>query len=146
MALAAHDAADRAAQLTELTERLTGRLAIETAFFEARRPQDAAAGMEETQRLANTYRRESQRIKADPALLAGAPLAARQALLTATQGFETALARHNHAVEAAKIITEGLLKAIAGEVASARASGAGYGAGGGAVVGDARAMALNARA
>ncbi|HEY0052504.1 MAG TPA: flagellar basal-body protein FlbY [Caulobacteraceae bacterium] len=146
MGIAAHDAADRVAQLTELTERLTGRLAVETACFEARRPQDAAAGMEETQRLANTYRRESQRIKAEPALLSGAPIPARRALLEATHAFEAGLARHNHAVEAAKTITEGLLRAIAGEVASARASGAGYGAAGGAVIGDARAMALNARA
>jgi len=146
MALLAHDAADRVRQLTALTERLTARLAEESAAFEARRPQDASASLEETARLANLYRHESARVKADPSLVAAAPTAERARLAEATRAFETALARHNRALEAAKTLTEGIVQAIAREVAAARASGAGYAASGRAVAGDAAAVALNRRA
>ena len=146
MALLAHDAADRVQQLTALTERLTGRLAEESAAFEARRPQDATASLEETARLANLYRHESARIKADPGLIAAAPAAQRARLAEATRAFEAALSRHARALEAAKTITEGIVQAVAREVAAARASGAGYGASGRTVAGDAAAVALNRRA
>ena len=58
-------AAEHARRLTALTERLTERLAEETRCFEARRPQDVAAGVAETQDMANLYRRETARVKAD---------------------------------------------------------------------------------
>ena len=135
--------AERARQLTALTERLTERLAEETRCFEARRPQDAAPGLSETQSLANLYRRETARVKMDPGLLDDLPAAERDALVGATQAFEAVLARHQRALEAAKAITEGLVQAIAQEVASARAQGTGYGAGGQAAAADARAVTLN---
>ena len=135
--------ADRARQLIALTERLTHRLAEETRCFEARRPQDAAPGVGETQELANLYRRETARLKTDRTLLDGLPSPDRDALIAATQAFEAVLARHQRALEAAKTITEGLVQAIAQEVASARAQGTGYGAGGRAAAADARAVTLN---
>src|SRR5690606_8645322 len=91
MSLSADDAADRVSQITALTERLTERLTVEAAAFEARRPQDAAKGMTETQDLANVYRRESAKVKADPSLIEAAPAAARAALLKATEAFEAIL-------------------------------------------------------
>ena len=145
MALFADDADDRIGQLTALTERLTERLAEETRAFEARRPQDAAKGLEETQRLANLYRHESARVKADPALIEGAPLGQRVTLMRATEAFEAVLARHARAVDAARTVSEGLVKAIAAEVAQARSPG-GYGAGGQSQDGDARAVTLNQQA
>ena len=127
MSLVANDAADRVEQLIALTERLTEHLAAETRAFEARRPHDAAARSQETGRLANLYRHESARVKANPSLLAGAPKPRREALIRATQVFETTLARHGRALHGAKTITEGLVRAIALEVAAMRASKGGYG-------------------
>ena len=49
-------------------------------------------------------------------------------------------------LEAAKTVTEGLVRAIAEEVASKRASGAGYGPGATATAADTRAITLNQRA
>ena len=68
MALAANDAADRVDQLTILTERLTDVVARQCQSFEQHRPQDAQALMEEAQWLANLYRHESSRVRADPGL------------------------------------------------------------------------------
>ncbi|MBN8529015.1 MAG: flagellar basal-body protein FlbY [Caulobacterales bacterium] len=133
----------RVRQLTRLTEDLTDRLINETRAFEARRPQDVAASLAETQEMANVYRRESAQLKANPALLAPAPTADRMALIAATQAFEAVLARHARAVEAARIVSEGLVKAIAQEVAAARPPASAYGATGRAASGDSRAVTLN---
>lgn len=136
-------ATERVRALTRLTERLTARLSAEAAAFEAKRPQDIAAGVAETQDLANQYRRESARVKADRALIAPAPAVERAALIAATQAFEAVLSRHARALEAARTVSEGLVRTIAAEVSAQRAKGAGYGAAGQATDGDARAVALN---
>ncbi len=133
----------RVRQLTRLTEDLTDRLINETRAFEARRPQDVAAGLAETQEMANVYRRESAQLKANPALLAPAPTTDRMALIAVTQAFEAVLARHGRAVEAARIVSEGLVKAIAQEVAAARPPASAYGSTGRAASGDSRAVTLN---
>ncbi len=137
---------DRADQLLALTERLTAALGAETRLFEARRPHEAAAGQAVTAELAAAYRQESLRVRRDPSLLSGAAPERRARLVAATEAFEAALARHGRALEASKAITEGLVQAIAAEVAASRAPAAGYGAGARATPGDARAIALNARA
>ena len=137
---------DRVAQLIGLTQNLTQLLAAEAAAFEARRPQDAAGKSEETARLANIYRHETLRIKNDPSLIAGAPKAARQKLIHATQAFEAVLARHGRALAAAKTITEGLVQAIAEEVAATRSARSPYGANARAPSADATAITLNRRA
>ena len=144
--LSASDAADRARQLIALTERLTDLIAADTRAFEARRPQDAASRIGETSELANLYRRESLRIRQEPSLLDGVSLEERRRLARATEAFEAVLARHGRAIEAARTVTEGLVHAIAAEVAKARTAGAGYGAGGVAIGGDASAITLNQRA
>ena len=130
-------------RLTDLTQRLTARLERETAAFACRRPQDVAAGLAETQELANTYRRETAQLKANLGLVAAASAAERNALVRATKAFEAALALHARTVEAARTISEGLVRAIAQEVAAARAVGTGYGASGRAASGDGRAVTLN---
>lgn len=146
MGLSASDASDRAAQLLTLTERLTARLLAETAAYEAHRPQEAAAGLAATAELANLYRHESVRLKRDPGLLAGAPADLRARLVEATRAFEAVLARHGRAVSAAKVVSEGLMEAVAQEVARHRASTAGYGPGARPARGDATAITLNRRA
>jgi hypothetical protein len=130
MAIAAENPADRVEQLILLTERLTELIALEAAAFEQRRPLEAARHHEETAKLANVYRHESARVRANPALVEAAPPAQRQALLRATEAFDAVLARQGRAIEAARTVTEGLVQAIANEVAGQRAEQAGYGAAG----------------
>lgn len=140
------NATARVRQLVDLTVRLSARLAAESRAFEARRPQDVAATLGETQELANVYRRESAQVKGNPAVLSAAPASERINLIRATQAFEAVLTRHAHAVEAARIISEGLVQTIAAEVAGQRGAPSAYGASGKAHVGDGRAVAFNRQA
>jgi len=132
-----------ARRLTALTQRLSDRLEGETRAFAERRPGDVVASLPETQELTNQYRRESAQLKASPGMIASAPVTERMALIEATRRFETVLARHARAVEAARAISEGLVQTIAAEVAGARALGTGYGASGRAYQGDGRAITMN---
>jgi hypothetical protein len=133
-------------QLIVLTERMTAQMAADTADFEARRPLLAAGRMAATAELANVYRHESTRVKSDPSLIAGASQTARLRLRRATEAFEAVLARHSRALEAAKTVTEGVVRAIAEEVARNRSTGSGYGPGAQAQAGQATAITLNRRA
>jgi hypothetical protein len=126
--ISARDPSDRARQLLSLTQRLAERLEADTAVLEAHRPQDLAASIEETRTLSNLYRHETLRIKADPKLLAGIAPDEKQRLIDATQIFQTNLSRYEHAVVAAKTITEGVVTAIAAEVQATRVSATTYGA------------------
>ncbi len=117
----------RMRELIALTERLTTLLAEQSQAFEARRPQDAARNMEETSRLANLYRHEAQRMREDPVQLADAPPDLRVRLRRATEAFDAVIARHGRALTAAKTVTEGLVHAIAHEIAAQRTKGAAYG-------------------
>lgn len=136
----------RVEQLIALTERLTALIALEAQAFEERRPQDAAAHLDETSKLANLYRHESARARGDPSMVKAAPLEQRMRLMRATEAFDAVLARQGRALDAAKTVTEGLVRAIAEEVAAKRASGTGYGPGATASAADARAITLNQRA
>lgn len=133
----------RIQRLLNLTEGLTQRLDNEMALVRAHRAADMAAGMAETAELANQYRRESAQIKADPSLIASASMDEKKALIAATEAFDEILARHSETVEAARRISEGIVRAIATDVASNRALGTGYGSSGHAAQGDGRAVALN---
>jgi hypothetical protein len=136
-------ASANARRLIALTDRLSDRLEGETLAFAERRPGDVVASLPETQELTNQYRRESAQLKASPGMVASAPIAERKVLIQATQRFEAVLAKHARAVEAARSISEGLVRTIAAEVAGARAMGTGYGASGHAYQGDGRAITLN---
>ncbi|MBV9509402.1 MAG: flagellar basal body protein [Caulobacteraceae bacterium] len=134
-------------QLIVLTEQLTRMIADQAKAFEARRPQDAAASMEETNRLANIYRQEAARVRENPQRLAQAPAALRAKLVRATEAFDAVIARHGRALKAAKTVTEGLVHAIAAEVANQRSIGAVYGPSSAKVRQDAAtAITLNRRA
>ena len=118
---------ERIGQLITLTERLTGLIAAQAQAFETRRPQDAAANMEETSRLANVYRHEAQRIRQQAPMLNKLSKAQHQKLTRATEAFDAVIARHGRALHAAKTVTEGLVHAIAEEIADQRAAGGAYG-------------------
>ena len=147
MALSALDATDRVEQLVILTERLTELVALEAQAFEQHRPQEAMAHIEETSRLANLYRHESARVRADPGMVASAPLAQRTRLIRATEAFDSVLARQGRALDAARTVTEGLVKTIADEVAAQRTTVSGSGVKGApAAPGSATSITLNKRA
>ena len=130
MALSARDPTDRVEQLIILTERLTTLIAVQAQAFEEQRPRDAAAQLEETSKLANVYRHESARVRADPNLISSAPAELRTRLIRATEAFDAVLARQGRALNAARKVSEGLVRAIADEVANQREKSAAYGPGG----------------
>jgi hypothetical protein len=146
MALAAEDATDRVEQLVMLTDRLTQLVADQAKAFEEHRPHDVAEQLEEASRLANIYRHESARVRADPSLIASAPLEQRTRLVRATEAFDAVLARQGRALAAAKHVTEGLVMAIADEVAAHRDRNTTYGLSGKTPTAAATAITLNKRA
>jgi len=133
-------------KLIGLTKQLDARLLKELELVRSHKAADMAQGMAETAELANEYRRESARIKANPGVVANAPLELKQALIKATETFDETLAVHSEAIEAARRISEGLVRTIASEVANNRAMGTGYMASGHAASGDGRAVALDRKA
>ena len=115
--------------MVDVTERLTCLIEGQARAFERHRPQDAATTLTEVARLANLYRAGSAEVRASPGKLNEAPAALRARLLSATQAFETALERQGKALAASKVITEGVVKAIADEIAARRSIGQAYGPG-----------------
>jgi len=120
----------RLESLIALTERLTALITDQAKAFEARRPHDAALNMEEVSRLANLYRQEAQRARAEAKPFADAPLPLRAKLVRATEAFDAVIARQGRALGAAMKVTEGLVRAIAEEVATQRSAQSSYGPGG----------------
>ncbi|MFT3995970.1 MAG: flagellar basal-body protein FlbY [Asticcacaulis sp.] len=141
MTVSARDADDRAAQLVILTERLTECLSTEVTALEAQRPLDIRDSVEETRKLSVIYRQESARLKADPSLLNGISALSKQRLRAATQAFVDISERHARAVDAARSVSEGLLKAVADSLAEMRKPSLTYGPG--ASVNDRSAQSLN---
>jgi hypothetical protein len=113
--------------IVQLTEKLTGLLADQARAFEQHRPQDAAAGLPEVSRLTNAYRTASAHVRGQPKMVDDAPPDLRRRLLRATEAFEAVLERQGRALAASKTVTEGLVKAIAEEIATKRSVGQAYG-------------------
>jgi hypothetical protein len=113
--------------MIELTEKLTKLLAEQARAFERHRPQDAAADIAEVSRLANQYRAGSAHIRGQPGVYQSAPLEVRRRLLRATEAFDAVLQRQGRALGASKTVTEGIVKAIAEEIATKRNVGCAYG-------------------
>jgi hypothetical protein len=125
MTEADHNAALEA--IVTLTEKLTGLLADQARAFEQHRPQDAARNLDEISRLTNVYRTASAHIRGQPQMVEGAPDDLRRRLLRATEAFDAVLERQGRALAASKTVTEGLVKAIAEEIALKRGVGQAYG-------------------
>lgn len=131
MALIADDAHDRAEQLAMVTERLTVLIAGETRRLRGRQAPLDGAEAEERIRLANAYRLELARIKQDPTLIEGVPAQLHARLKQATLELQSALEEHETELGALKLVTEGLVQAMAEEVTRQRAGSRNYGARGG---------------
>jgi hypothetical protein len=128
MALIVDDPQDRVEQLLLMTERLERLASEETRRIQARQPLTHGNAMDEKHRLANAYRLELARIKQEPALIQGAPPHLLAQLRHSTQMLHEALAAHELALSAVKAVSEGLVHAMAEEVARQRGSGAAYSA------------------
>lgn len=128
MALLADDAADRVEQLLLISSRLTALIEAETQRIEARLPPLDGAEAEEKTRLANAYRLELARVKQDPTLIEGAPPALLTQLRQSTVTLHEKLAEHETALNAVKLVAEGLVHAMAEEVVRQRGGDANYGA------------------
>lgn len=131
MALKADDARDRAEQLVLVTTRLTALIQEETRRIDARLPALAGAEADEKTRLANAYRLELTRIKHDTSLIDGAGDDLLAQLRQSTEALNAALAAHEIALGAVKLISEGLVQAMAAEVSRVRQGETNYGASGG---------------
>lgn len=130
MALIADSPADRADQLVILTERLASLVREETARIEARAPTAPSDRVSEKERLANAYRLELARIKDDRSLIDGAPAKLLDQLKANTLDLHEALAAHEIALGAVKIVAEGLVQAMAEEINRQRTQSRVYGANG----------------
>jgi hypothetical protein len=115
--------------MVALTEGLTRLLADQARAFEQHRPQDAAAGLPEVTRLTADYRAGAAHVRANPQLLQAASPELRARLLRATEAFDAVLQRQGRALAASKTVTEGLVKAVAEEIAAHRSVGQAYGPG-----------------
>lgn len=127
MALHADTPDDRVDQMLMVTERLTGLIAEETRRIGARLPPLDGANADERDRLANAYRLELARIGQDRSLIDGAAPASLAQLRRRTETLQRALSDHAAALGAVKMLTEGLVQAMAEEVARQRLGASGYG-------------------
>ena len=130
MALVADHAKDRVEQLLLLTDRLAALVAQEAERMEARLPLLEGAEAEEKNRLANAYRLELARVQQEPDLIKSAPKPLLDALKKRTVALNEALARHEAALNAMKVVSEGLVQAMAEEVARQRSRSDNYTANG----------------
>jgi hypothetical protein len=131
MALIADNAKDRAEQLLLVTERLTVLAAEDTRRIAAREPLLDGAEADEKTRLANAYRLELARIKQDHTLIQDAAPEVLSRLRQSTLTLHETLAAHELALNAVKVVSEGLVHAMAEEVGRQRGSGASYAPDGG---------------
>lgn len=128
MAIIADDARDRVEQMLLVTDRLIGLIAEETRRIDAREPPIDGAEAEEKNRLANIYRMELGRIRQDSTLIAAAPPELLAKLRRQTEALHASLGRHEIALNAVKVVAEGLVQAMAEEVVRQRGGGANYNA------------------
>ena len=126
MALVADHASDRAEQLIALTERLAILVSQEADRIKARLPLLHGAEAEEKNRLANAYRLELARLQQEPGLIKAAPQPLLDALKKRTLALNHALARHETALNAVKLVSEGLVQAMAEEMARQRSRSDNY--------------------
>ncbi|MBL8546713.1 MAG: flagellar basal body protein [Hyphomonadaceae bacterium] len=128
MALIADDAAHRAEQLVLMTERLAALAEADTRRIQARTPLVDGADTDEKNRLANAYRLELARIKQDHTLIEAAPPELLDRLRRSTIALHETLAAHELALNAVKVVSEGLVHAMAEEVSRQRGASANYSA------------------
>jgi hypothetical protein len=147
--MSSHDANDRADQLFAMTDRLVFLIREEIEAVKNRRLESTMAGWDEKDRLVHAWRLEVSRVKADPTLLAGVSEDRKVRLRESSKALEEGLEAHANALNAMKTVTEGLVRSIAAEIASARSAPAAYGRSGmvsGAQRREASGLAVDAKA
>ena len=107
-------------KLLVLTERLTEALNDDIAALERGRPREMRSHKPEVQQLLALYSREVQGLNA--AAAKGLPREAQDRLMEATAKFRETLALHNRILTRVKTCTEGMIKAIADDVAKKRSA------------------------
>lgn len=143
------NAADRAEQLLAMTQRLDTLVLLEIEAIKARRLDGGSADWDEKERLTHAWRLEVAHLKANPAALAGVSGELKTRLREAAAALEEKLESHARALAAMKAVTEGLVRSIATEIASARSAPAAYGRHGGvnpAAKREASGLAVDAKA
>lgn len=128
MALLAENPEDRVTQLLIVTERLTQLVDKETRLIEAREPPLSGSEADEKNRLVNAYRLELARIGQDRSLVDSAPAALLNQLRARTSALHEKIAEHELALGAVKLISEGLVQAMAEETVRQRGGSLSYGA------------------
>jgi hypothetical protein len=121
------DSTERATQLLAMTQRLVALVGAEIEVVKARKLSSLSADWDEKERLVHAWRIEVSRVKNEPALLDGISPDLKASLRQAAMEMEQNLEAHAQALMATKTVTEGLVRSIAGEIASSRSAPAGYG-------------------
>jgi len=106
-------------KLLALTARLTEALNDDIAALERGRPREMRSHKPEVQQLLALYSREVQGLNA--AVAKALPKEAQDRLRDATGKFRETLAQHNRVLTRVKNCTEGMIRAIADDVAKKRA-------------------------
>ncbi len=144
-----HDVNDRADQLIAMTRRLAALILDEIEAVRTRTLDAGTSDWDEKERLVHAWRLEVSRVKADPALLAGMSEDRKGQMRDAAKALEDGLEEHARALNAMKVVTEGLVRSIAAEIASVRSAPAAYGRSGTVNSGqrrEASGLAVNAKA
>ena len=121
------DSTERATQLLAMTQRLVALVGAEIEVVKARKLSSLSADWDEKERLVHAWRIEVSRVKNEPALLDGISPDLKASLRQVAMEMEQNLEAHAQALMATKTVTEGLVRSIAGEIASSRSAPAGYG-------------------
>jgi hypothetical protein len=102
-------------RLMALTERLTEALLADIAALEKGRPREMRSPQQDVQQLTALYTREAASLA--PSALQSLPKDARERLISATSDFRDVLARHGRVLMRVRSATEGMIRAIADDVA-----------------------------
>ncbi len=106
---------DRAARLIAMTERLTKALKADIAALERGRPREMRSIEPDMQKLAAIFGRESAAFTL--AMSKTIPAATRARLMDTTKRFKDTLGRQTRMVTRIKTVSEGMIRAIADDVA-----------------------------
>ena len=106
---------DKAHRLIAMTERLTEALKADIAALERGRPREMRSIEPDMQKLAAIFGRESQGFTV--AMTKSVPAATRDRLIATTKRFKETLALQTRTVARIKTVSEGMIRAIAEDVA-----------------------------
>jgi hypothetical protein len=101
-----------------ITERLIDLIISENNLLAQRRPSEISKQLDEKQRLAAMYAREMALLNKDPGRLTAAPPTDVAKLKEVTARFRALIEENGRKVNAMRLVTERLVKAIGDEVAS----------------------------